>query len=210
MTTSARRRAANRANARASTGPRTGEGKARSAQNARRHGLNLSALGNPLHAGEIDALARAIAGADAGARQLRLAYRIAAAQIDLGRSRRARHELLSSGAGNPDTALRLYMLDSYERRALSRRKFAIRDFDDANGSWPRGGRVAHFGETKPRCRNATLATTALPRSALHAGGERAQSRAEGDFAPTPSPAYTGCTSNAAAPEQCGGRGRATS
>jgi hypothetical protein len=147
--TSERRRAANRANARASTGPKTSDGKARSAQNARRHGLNLSALGDPSHSGAIDALARVIAGAEAGARRLRLAYRIAAAQIDLVRARRARHDLLCAADGDPDAALRLYIFDSYERRALSRRKFAIRDFDAAQGSWSRAT-AADFGETNVR------------------------------------------------------------
>ena len=41
--TSARKLEANRRNARASTGPRTAAGKARAAQNARRHGLSLAA-----------------------------------------------------------------------------------------------------------------------------------------------------------------------
>jgi hypothetical protein len=98
--TSERRLAANRANARASTGPKTRDGKARSAQNARRHGLTLSALGDPSHAGTIDALARVIASAYAGARRLKLAYRIAAAQIDLVRARRARHDLLRGAGGS--------------------------------------------------------------------------------------------------------------
>ena len=65
--TGARKIEANRRNARASTGPRTGAGKARAAQNARRHGLNLPARYDPTRAAEIVALARAIAGADAGA-----------------------------------------------------------------------------------------------------------------------------------------------
>ena len=71
--TGARKIEANRRNARASTGPRTGAGKARAAQNARRHGLNLPARYDPTRAAEIVALARAIAGADAEAERLEIA-----------------------------------------------------------------------------------------------------------------------------------------
>jgi hypothetical protein len=93
--TSAARQEANRANALASTGPRTSAGKAISARNARRHGLNLPALRDPALAEEIAVLAHEIAGPDAPARRFELACRIAAAQIDVIRVRRARHELFS-------------------------------------------------------------------------------------------------------------------
>jgi hypothetical protein len=59
--TTDRERRANRANAKSSTGPKTASGKARSAQNALRHGLNVSTLLDPALAPLAEAMARRIA-----------------------------------------------------------------------------------------------------------------------------------------------------
>ena len=132
-------------------------------------------------AAEVKALAQEIAGEGANGELQQLAIRIAEAQIDLVRIRRARHRLLSRGLSNTpeqatpievyqelvdglaqrmgsdepmphrlrmpliadlvaqedvvtclaDCADRLEAMDRYERRAMSRRKFAIREFDVA-------------------------------------------------------------------------------
>ena len=63
--TSAAKVQANRANARASTGPKTTAGRRRSAGNALRHGLSLPVYSDPTLFAEVEALAHDIAGTDA-------------------------------------------------------------------------------------------------------------------------------------------------
>jgi hypothetical protein len=178
--TSARKLMANRANAQASTGPKTARGRAHAAQNAFRHGLSLPVCSDPALAQEVEALAREIAGTDSRTEIQELARQAAEAQIDLRRVRYARHRLLSNAFGNPfyesraDTRMKMAVLsqlmrprapdipigalsafltatptgpqkfalilsreakqllamDRYERRALLRRKVALRAVDD--------------------------------------------------------------------------------
>jgi hypothetical protein len=158
MIANERRLRANRANAARSTGPRTKAGKAAARLNALRHGLAASSHYEPGADQEIEALARAIVGAEGGSELLALARRVADAELGLRRVRSANRILANPpppysnfradssevvhGASRraviPLTSLskdfEAGALDRYERRARSRRKFAIRDYDDARAA----------------------------------------------------------------------------
>jgi hypothetical protein len=132
---SAAKLAANRANAMKSTGPRTAAGKARAAQNARRHGLRAAVLADGGFTQEVKDLALLIAGKGANAEIFEAACRIAEAQMDHVLARTA---WISVWKQDPDftetttlTVRRLLAIDRHDHRALSRRKFALRDFDAA-------------------------------------------------------------------------------
>ena len=135
--TSVARIAANRANARKSTGPKTASGKARVSRNARRHGLSSPKACAGLYTPQVEALAREIAGQDTAGERLALAGNIAAAQLDLARIRIAKRDLQdaanfgSTDAQHPcdwSVLPQLERLDRYEQRVFTRRRRAIREF----------------------------------------------------------------------------------
>jgi hypothetical protein len=148
---SARKIAANRANARGSTGPKTAQGRTRAARNALRHGLNVPIYSDPAITEELDMLAREIAGAEAHAEVRGLARGVAEAYFDLRRVRLARHRHLVDalradaqtdvaspldiGAGKfaltASQTKKLLAMDRYEGGARLRLKSAIQAFDEA-------------------------------------------------------------------------------
>jgi len=135
-------------------GPHTARGKAHSARNALRHGLNVPVAVDPATAAAVEALTKQIiigldgacrpdpeptggrcAPSNARSQIAALAQAVAEAQVDLLRIRHVRHDLIAAafirGSDTADLAQRLAVMARYERRVLSRRKFAIRDFDAA-------------------------------------------------------------------------------
>jgi hypothetical protein len=124
--------AANRANCRRSTGPKTAAGQSKSSRNAFRHGLSLPLSADPQTQANIEVLAEAVAGDTATAEQLGAARVFAAAHLDLTRIRNACAQVtskLSTQAMDPHSVRRLCEFDRYERRAWSKRKGAARELD---------------------------------------------------------------------------------
>lgn len=140
--TSRRVAAANRRNARLSTGPRTATGKRSAALNALRHGLSAVAFTDPVPGTEVAELAERIANGSTDPGVRARACDVAEAQVDVERVRYARYAVIArpviaaSGTRPRSGRLRaqlreLVALDRYERRAISRRRSAIRAFQAA-------------------------------------------------------------------------------
>ena len=110
--------------------------------------IKFIVLADPVLSDQAAVLTREIAGEASDGNILELARRVAEAQIDLQRVRQARHQFLytrfkrpgsasSSPAPDPHELANILVqnfkeinaMDSYERRALSRRRFAIRALD---------------------------------------------------------------------------------
>jgi hypothetical protein len=117
--------AANRRNARRSTGPRSSAGKHRVSRNALRHGLSISVTANPAVAERIERLARAIAGGIVDEKRLNDARAVAAAEFDLARARQAKLALIERikafGTLDPPPGLNpIYLLRAVAAMAAGR------------------------------------------------------------------------------------------
>ncbi len=144
--------AANRRNARRSTGPRTPAGVKRAARNALRHGLTIPLVRDPVACAEINRLAAALVGRPPSPARLEQARIAAEAEFELRRVRAHRKSLLDrkavelaahqheadqrsepvafdnqrGGIAIAAALPELEALERYERRAASRRKRAMR------------------------------------------------------------------------------------
>ncbi len=161
--TSARKIRANRANARASSGPKTAAGKAQSAQNAFRHGFNLPIWLGPDLPSDVEALAQRIVGEGAAANVLAPARRVAEAQIDLGRVRSYRDPLIERAM--PDSSARVSKIPRSTTAAGSCALTHSRR------------NCRQFWRSSPRTSRRSFATTAAPCPGENSPCVRSTSRA---------------------------------
>jgi hypothetical protein len=119
---SERQIAANRRNARKSTGPRSAAGKKRAGRNAYRHGLSVSMSSNAAFTKELDRLVREIAGDTTDAIALERARAVAEAELELARVQRAKVALIerASAFGELDppqltVAQMIRLLNAFDR-----------------------------------------------------------------------------------------------
>jgi hypothetical protein len=137
---SERQIAANRRNARKSTGPRSGAGMKRASRNAYRHGLNLSITSTAASAKQLDKLVRKIAGETEDAMVLERARAIAQAELDLARVRQAKVALIERasafGALDPPRVLSSVTQIIRLLNTLNRGRFILPKPIDAAATMP--------------------------------------------------------------------------
>ena len=117
--------AANRRNARKSTGPRSDAGKARASHNAYRHGLTSSITSTAEYAKHLETLVRKIAGDTKDPVKLERARAIAQADLELARVRRAKVALIERASAfgeldppQPTVSQMIRLIDAFDRGRL--------------------------------------------------------------------------------------------
>ena len=117
--------AANRANAKRSTGPRTLAGKLKSSRNAYRHGLSSPPRLDTVMSAQTEVIVRALIHGEENEEKMRAAAEFAAAHLELLRIRSMRAGAMAKvDLARPDIEelQRLAALDRYERYAHTRRR----------------------------------------------------------------------------------------
>jgi hypothetical protein len=122
---SERQIAANRRNARKSTGPISGAGKTRASRNAYRHGLTLSITSTTEYAKQLETLVRKIAGDTKDPVKLERARAIAQADLELTQVRRAKVALIERASAfgeldppRPTVSQMIRLLNAFQRGRL--------------------------------------------------------------------------------------------
>ena len=130
---SERKIAANRSNAKKSTGPRSDAGRQASRRNALRHGLAVDIRTDPAYSEDIEQLAKILSQARGRQNVSDNARDAAEAVLDLFRIRKVRaflFETIYVPTASQDCLLelneKLAQLERYARRAFSRRNRALR------------------------------------------------------------------------------------
>jgi hypothetical protein len=120
---------ANRANAKHSTGPKTGRGRGASSRNALRHGLSCSLPKQPFFSIDIDELVQALIRPGADETESEAVHAVVTAHLELQRVRLVRAELLASLDPSRGTNFvrKLLTLERYERAARGRRRRAAKE-----------------------------------------------------------------------------------
>jgi hypothetical protein len=122
--------AANRANAKRSTGPKTAAGKLKSSRNAYTHGLSGPVIWDQATSEKIDSIASDLASGQAAQVSLTLAAEFTEAQMEVLRIQAIRSEQWARISQEEDEEFnlkdlkRLAALDRYERYALTKRRRA--------------------------------------------------------------------------------------
>ena len=107
----AKQAAANRRNARRSSGPHSSAGKQRVSHNARRHGLSISITADRAFGEQIEQLALQIAGGTQNELRLECARAVAAADFDLARVRQSASEQNIGSRSSSSRSTRRHAID---------------------------------------------------------------------------------------------------
>ena len=138
--TSDRQQRANQANAKASKGPKTKGGRARSARNALRHGLSIPVRKEPSLSIQAEEIALKLAGPDPDEALLDRARAIGEAQVDLNRVRARRNALVSQLLADPEyQPLSAYKIQARRVRSVERVCQILRRFPNFRDIKPQIG-----------------------------------------------------------------------